>query len=338
LTELKKSGAHLKPVETISDTTSEQKQSDSPAGGLIGLAPIALFAYNRPEHLRRTVERLQENTLASQSDLHIFSDGAKDSNSLNAVREVRRFIRTIDGFRSMAIIERSENFGLANSVIDGISQLCDRSGQVISVEDDLLTSPDFLRFMNAALDRYRFDAQVFSIGAINFAIDIPPDYSYDAFFSYRSCSIGWATWKDRWRQADWQLADYSESRLDRRRLEKFRRGGGDLPRMLAKQMAGQLDSWAIRWAYAHAMHDAVALMPTQSRVYHIGYDGSGTNCRNLPLPQGELASGKASTPYKFPDSLLPKPSFARQLREMHPGSFVGRLRKYVFLKFSGSRF
>jgi len=305
---------------------------------MLGLAPIALFAYNRPHHLRRTVERLQKNTLADQSDLHIFSDGAKNRDSSKAVEEVRRFIHTIDGFASVTIVERSRNFGLAASIIDGISQLCERCAEAIAVEDDLLTSPDFLRFMNAALNRYRFDSQVFSIGAINFAVDVPRDYSWDAFFSYRSCSIGWATWQDRWQKVDWQVKDYREFRSDRKRLGKFRRGGGDLPRMLAKQMAGHLDSWAIRWAYAHTMHDAVALMPAESRVYHIGYDGSGTNCRNLPLPQGPLASEKSTATYRFPDSFLPEPSFAQQMRKMHPGSFAGRLKKYVGLKLAGNRF
>jgi hypothetical protein len=319
------------PVETINDLTSERTQSYSPEAASIGLAPIALFAYNRPDHLRRTVEGLRENTLACQSDLHIFSDGTKSGDSSNEVEEVRRFIHKIDGFRSVTIVERPRNFGLAASIIDGITQLCNRFGQVIAVEDDLLTAPDFLRFLNAALDRYRLDSQVFSIGAINFAIDIPQDYPWDAFFSYRNCSIGWATWKDRWQKADWKVADYIEFRSDRERLRKFCRGGGDLPRMLAKQMSGQLDSWAIRWAYTHAMHDALALMPAESRVYHIGYDGSGTHS-HVPLPQGALASGSNLAPYRLPDSIVPEASFAKQIRKMYPGSFAGRLRRYVKCK------
>ena len=161
-------------------------------------------------------------------------------------------------------------------------------------------------------------------------------YPADAFFSYRSCSWGWATWKDRWMKADWKVSDYSEFRSDRQRLRRFARGGGDLARMLARQMVGELDSWAIRWAYAHCSHDAVALLPVKSRVLNIGLDGSGTHCRSLPLRQGAMAS-ETATAYRFPDTIRPDPGFAAQIRRMHPGSFAGRLGKYLARKLSTAR-
>src|SRR5260370_26882560 len=114
------------------------------------LAPIALFVYNRPEHTRRTVESLGANTLAPQSDLFVFSDAAKKESAAGAVEAVRKFTRTIDGFKSVTIIERERNFGLGASVIAGATQLCEEFGRLIAVEDDLLTSPDFLGFMNCA--------------------------------------------------------------------------------------------------------------------------------------------------------------------------------------------
>jgi hypothetical protein len=264
--------------------------------------------------------------------LHIFSDAAKNENASVAVEQVRKFIQSIDGFRSITILERRSNFGLAASVIDGITQLCERYGQVVAVEDDLLTAPDFLTFMNSALDHYRSTAKVFSIGAFSFGVRAPQGYPSDAFFSYRSCSWGWATWRDRWVKADWQVSDYPDFRSDRRRLRKFSRGGGDLARMLARQMAGELDSWAIRWAYAHCVRDAVALLPVESRVFNIGLDGSGTHCRRAALPQGVLASDR-ETVYQFPDCLTVDPLFAAQIRKMHPGSFVGRLGKYLKRRF-----
>ena len=322
----------MNPIETKSNATHDAPHLAGESGQAVGLAPIALFVYNRPEHTRRTVERLRENILARHSDLYIFSDGAKNQNASKAVEEVRKFICIIEGFRSVTVVERCRNFGLAASVIDGISQLCDRHGDVIAVEDDLLTAPDFLSFMNAALDYYRYIPQVFSIGAFNFGVGPAKEYSSDAFFTYRSCSWGWATWKDRWIKADWQVSDYPDFRSDRKRRRKFSRGGGDLVRMLGQQMAGNRDSWAIRWAYAHYAHDAVALLPVQSRVINIGLDGSGTHCRRVALPQGVLASDR-ETVYKFPDCVTVDPLFAAQIRKMHPGSFVGRLGKYLKRRF-----
>jgi hypothetical protein len=318
----------LNPVETKNTVPDEAPHPAGVNGHTVGLAPIALFVYNRPEHTRRTIERLRENALASKSDLHIFSDAAKNENTSAAVEEVRKIIQSIDGFRSITILERRSNFGLAASVTDGVSQLCKRFGQVVAVEDDLLTAPDFLTFMNSALDRYRSTSRVFSIGAFSFGVRAPQGYSSDAFFSYRSCSWGWATWRDRWVEADWEVSDYRAFRSDRRRIGKFSRGGGDLVRMLARQMAGQLDSWAIRWAYAHCAHDAVALLPVESRVFNIGLDGSGTHCRRAPLTQGALAS-ETNTVYRWPDHVGPSPHFTDQIQKDHPGSLVGRLGKYL---------
>lgn len=319
-------------VETKSNATHEAPHPAGGNGHAVGLAPIALFVYNRPEHTRRTIERLRDNALASKSDLHIFSDAAKNENASAAVDQVRKFIQSIDGFRSITILERRSNFGLAASVIDGITQLCERYGQVVAVEDDLLTAPDFLNFMNSALDHYRSTAKVFSIGAFSFGVRAPQGYPSDAFFSYRSCSWGWATWRDRWVKADWQVSDYPDFRSDRRRLRKFSHGGGDLARMLARQMAGELDSWAIRWAYAHCAHDAVALLPVESRVFNIGLDGSGTHCRRVPLTQGALAS-ETNRVYHWPDHVSPNPYFTDQIRKDHPGSLVGRLGKYLKRRF-----
>jgi hypothetical protein len=323
----------LNPVGTKNSVTDQAPHLTGGNGHAVGLAPIALFVYNRPEHTRRTVERLRDNVLASKSDLYIFSDAAKNENTSAAVEEVRKFIQSIDGFRSITILERCTNFGLAASVIDGVSQLCERYGQVVAVEDDLLTAPDFLTFMNSALDRYRSTSRVFSIGAFSFGVRAPQGYPSDAFFSYRSCSWGWATWRDRWREADWQVSDYRDFRSDRRRMEKFSRGGGDLVRMLARQMAGQLDSWAVRWAYAHCAHDAVALLPVESRVFNIGLDGSGTHCRRVPLTQGTLAS-ETNKLYNWPDHVSPSPHFTDQIRKDHSGSLVGRLGKYLNRRFA----
>ena len=114
-------------------------------------APIALFVYNRPQHTLETVQALLKNPECAQSDLYIFSDAAKNLDAQDAVSEVRAYVRQISGFQTISIIEREENWGLANSIIDGVTQLCRQYGKVIVLEDDLETSPHFLKYMNFKL-------------------------------------------------------------------------------------------------------------------------------------------------------------------------------------------
>jgi glycosyltransferase involved in cell wall biosynthesis len=293
------------------------------------LAPIALFVYNRPEHLRRTVESLRANKIAQRSDLFVFADGAKNESVASAVGAVRKFIRTIEGFKSVTLTERDRNFGLAASVITGVTQLVEQFGRVIAVEDDLLTAPDFLNFMNCALERYRDEGRMFSVSGFNFAVNTPGDYPYDVFCSCRCSSWGWGTWKDRWEKTDWSVSDFGEFRSDKVQQRSFNRGGEDLSRMLALQMAGKIDSWAIRWAYAHFTHNAAALLPVVSRVYNIGLDGSGVHCRRALYRQHALPP-EGDTNYRFLDSVIPQFCFSREIRRRHHRSLARKLARYLF--------
>lgn len=241
-------------------------------------APIVLFTYFRPEHTRRTIDALRANRGASRSDLFLFSDGPKTPDHAERVAEVRKYLRTIDGFKSVTITERERNWGLANSVIAGVSQLCDERGRVIVMEDDMLSSPNFLEFINASLETYKHRGDIFSATGYNYPLDIPHGFAADAYLSFRSSSWGWATWADRWRQVDWQLKDFDAFLEDPEELALFARGGNDLLAMLKLQMIGKLDSWSIRFDYAHYKHDAVCLHPIRSKIHNIGFDGSGIHC------------------------------------------------------------
>jgi glycosyltransferase involved in cell wall biosynthesis len=279
------------------------------------LAPIALFVYNRPAHTRRTVESLRANQLAPQSDLFVFSDAARNEATATAVQEVRQVVSTIKGFRSVTVIERERNFGLGNSIINGVTHLCHEFGRVIAMEDDLLTTPDFLTFMNQALNYYEAEPRIFSISGFNFALREPGCNLYDALFFYRSSSLGWGTWKDRWEKADWLVADYGSFCNDKDQQRRFNRGGEDLSGMLALQMAGRIDSWAIRWAYSHFKQDALALLSTRPRIYHFGSDGSGTNTRRGSLRQSPLTSERKSE-FHFPSQVEIEPDLAAELHRL----------------------
>jgi hypothetical protein len=248
-------------------------------------APITLFVYNRPVHTRRTVEALLKNELVTHSDFFIFSDAAKTSSAVESVCEVRKYIRTIGGFKSVKIVERDRNWGLANSIIDGVTAVMNEYGRIIVLEDDLVTSPNFLEYMNAALDHYESDPKAFSIGGYNFpetTLPIPSDYSWDTYASFRCCSWGWATWIDRWKRVDWGMDYYETFIRDRTAQESFNRGGSDMSGMLKMQHEGRIDSWAIRFCYGHHANRMHCVYPVKTLVMNIGQDHSGTHCgRNI---------------------------------------------------------
>lgn len=242
------------------------------------LAPIALFAYNRPEHVRQTVTALRANPPAAYSDLHIFSDGPSSPGEVATVNEVREYLRTIKGFASVSLYERERNLGLAASVIDGVNRICNASGQVIVVEDDLIVAPCFLGYMNLALNRYRNEPNVMQISGHMFPVDIP--VRDDAFFLPFASSWGWATWQRAWKMFDPLCAGYAQLKSDAKRRHAFNMNGAyDYYSMLEAQRAGRVDSWAIRWNLSVFMNDGLVLYPVKSLVENKGFDGSGTHTR-----------------------------------------------------------
>ena len=126
-------------------------------------APVALFLYNRPNQARRTVEALQRNGMADQTPLFVFCDGARTAQDAPGVEAVRNFAGSITGFAAVEVIERERNLGLSASIIDGVGDICSRFGRVIVLEDDLVTAPHFLRYMNDGLDLYAADDRVIAV-------------------------------------------------------------------------------------------------------------------------------------------------------------------------------
>lgn len=292
------------------------------------LAPIALFVYNRLSHLKKTVDSLKANDLASRSDLFIFSDGPTNHAKTPPVRQVRQFIRSIHGFKSVTLVERERNWGLANSVIAGVTQVCSDFRRVIVMEDDLLTAPDFLTFMNQALDRYESDPRIHSVSGFNFGLHVSDGYPYDALCFYRSSSLGWGTWKDRWEKADWTMSDYESVRTDKQRQREFNRGGEDLFHMLALQVNAKIDSWAIRWAYSHFHGDGLALLSTRPLVIHIGSDAEATHSRRKSFRQLPLTTTYKSN-LRFPDSATLDSAFVAELQRLLRPSLARKLVRYL---------
>ena len=238
-------------------------------------APIAVFAYDRPDHLRRCIESLQANDLADESDLFVFSDAPKEPARSPRVAQVRDYIRTIGRFKTVTIIAQPQNLGLAASIISGVTKLSSDFGKVIVVEDDLVVSPYFLQFMNDGLDVYADDDRVAGIHGYMFPVNhgLP-----ETFFLRDPGCWGWATWKRAW-----EIFEIDGERLRReirRRglVNEFNYNGQyDYSGMLDDQIAGRNSSWAVRWYASVFLQDKLVLHPGASFVRNIGQDGSGTH-------------------------------------------------------------
>ncbi|MCA8908484.1 MAG: glycosyltransferase [Rhodospirillaceae bacterium] len=303
-----------------------------------GKSPIALFVYNRPDHARLTLENLRHNVGASETSLHVFSDGPRSAEDEAPVAAVRRLVHAVDGFRSVQVHEAPTNQGLANSVIAGVSRVLEAHTRVIVMEDDLVSSPHMLNYMNAALDRYEAEPAVFTVAAYNHPpslMPMPADYPYDCFFLPRNSSWGWATWKDRWAKAVWESEDLRSLLRVPARRRAFANAGADLPGMLDDQLAGRVDSWAVRWSYAHFRHNALCLCPTRSYVDNIGNDGSGVHCRPSDIYANNLGTAPVSP--TFPDEIFVDPEILQAFQAVYRRSLLKRLKRKIRTLGQGNR-
>jgi hypothetical protein len=222
------------------------------------------------------VEALLKNDQAVERDLFVFSDAAKTPKAAEAVREVREYIKTISGFKSVNIVERAYNFGLARSIIEGVTSVVNERMRIIVLEDDLLVTPYFLVFMNRALDKYKDEQQVIQVSGYMFPVTI--DIKEDALFLPLTTSWGWATWKRAWQLFDPDAKGYSQVKSDLKLRKRFNLDGAyDYFSMLEAQLAGQVDSWAVRWQLSAFLNDSLIIYPRHSLIVNVGFDGTGTH-------------------------------------------------------------
>ena len=162
------------------------------------LAPIVMFTYNRLEHTQKTIAALKENIYAEDSELYVFSDGEKNEAVKESVDKVRAFLHQVDGFKMISIIERERNLGLAENIMSGVTDILNKHGKIIVLEDDMVTSKYFLKYMNDALNIYEDNKDVIEISGYMYPISNKDDLPQTWFlYKYADC-WGWATWKDRW--------------------------------------------------------------------------------------------------------------------------------------------
>lgn len=250
------------------------------------LSPIIVFAYNRPDHLRKTLTWLGQNELADQSTLYVYCDGPKPNASdeqlvkVENARKVAHALAIVPIFKEVHIIEREENLGLGTSVISGVTEIINKHGRAIVLEDDLETSPYLLSYMNKCLDHYEARKSVFSISGLSRPHPerfYPQDYPYDVYVSLTHHPTGWATWADRWSQVDWKADLFEIVKQQPAMIQAFRRiEYGDYDALL-HQLATRKNVWSIRFAFAHFVNHAVSICPIVSYINHIGWDSEATN-------------------------------------------------------------
>lgn len=240
---------------------------------MTNLAPIVVFVYSRPELTEQTLLSIAQNVEAKDSDLFVFSDGPKANASpetIARIDQVRAVVKAQKWCKNVTLFAAETNKGLANSVINGVTEIVNTYGKVIVVEDDVTVSPFFLQFMNDALNMYENDRRVSSIGSWNFFC--PPSVSGDNFFLRHPDSIAWATFKRAWAVFN-PDSFYLEKEIKNRKLARYvnLENTLNLMKMLGQQQKGKIDSWAVRWTASVVLEDMLTLYPQYPISRHEGY-------------------------------------------------------------------
>lgn len=279
-------------------------------------APIIIFAFNRLESLKATVSSVLRNTEAAESDLFVFVDGARHDKDGEAdkVQAVQEYVKTITGFKSVTTHFSEINKGLGPSIISGVTEVINKFGRAIVIEDDLILSNNCLSFMNQGLDKYEHEQRVFSICGYSNKVKCPKDYECDSYFCVRSSSWGWATWSDRWHSVDWDLKDWEKIQSLKSAFNRW--GGSDSFGMLKGWKEGRNKSWAIRFCFSQFLQDKLSLFPVISKIDNRGFDGGGTNCRRYSRFKFEFDSSN-KTDFKFPATITMNPHFRKAALSYH---------------------
>ena len=279
-------------------------------------APIVLFAFNRLEPLKACVASLLNNSEAAETDLVVFVDGPRANKDGEAVKveAVRQFVSSITGFRSLETHFSKENKRLGPSIIAGVTDVINKYGSAIVIEDDLVASRNMLAYVNQGLNKFENVKGVFSISAYTNKVKLPKDYNYDAYFAPRSTSWGWATWKDRWNSCDWELKDWDNVVKKAKAFNRW--GGSDCYRMLKGWHEGRNQSWAIRFSYNQFDQKAVSLFPIVSKIDNEGFDGNGTNCTVYNRFKFDFDESD-NTVFRFPEEVDVNPYLLREAMKYH---------------------
>lgn len=293
--------------------------------------------------MRKTLTWLGQNELADQSTLYIFCDGPKPNATeeqlakVQAARQIAHEVAVVPVFKEVHIIERTENLGLGTSVITGVTEIVNKHGKVIVLEDDLETSPYFLSYMNQCLEHYEPRKSVFSISGLSRPHPerfYPKDYPYDVYVSLTHHPTGWGTWADRWNQVDWDVKDFAIVMNDPQMIQAFRRAEHCQYEELEWQQREKINIWSARFAFAHFVNHAVSICPIVSYINHIGWDAEATNSSGSSQWNFERLADNADIHFLdvlYEDSRIVNSWYSFSIRK--PRSLWGKLKNWYGRKF-----
>ncbi len=295
------------------------------------MTPIVIFVYKRADKVRTLLESLNNALYSDSADVIIYSDGYKGDKDRAGVEEVREYINSFKGkFRSCKVICRDSNFGLARSIITGVTEVLKDHDRIIVLEDDLILSEDFIQYMNDGLDFYEDDLRYGMISAYTTDHPCLKSYPKDIYCMERGDCWGWATWKNRWENIDWDLNDFDAYLADKNKRRRFAGLQVGLEEQLIRQHKGLIDAWAARWIFHLFNQHMLTVYPRKCRALNIGSDGSGTNCGTRSVDLARLNTGTAKCRFEklSVDYVIQRSQF-----DLSIGQFNPLKRIYYSLKF-----
>ena len=247
------------------------------------LAPVMLFTYSRPEHTRKVLDALAGNTLAKETDVYAYTCTPRNEKHAPAVESTKEILRSYldkGAFKSYTIVDKDPFRPLGPAMVEAVTEVIAKNGRVIVVEDDIVTSPHYLEFMNQCLDFYEDQPNVFSISGYSPELDFLNSVPGDVYLVHRACPWGWGTWKDRWDTYDWEVPEYKENMYSRSERMALKKWNTDLPMTLDALFyeEGCFDkNWEQQFCYYQFRSDRSVVCPKRSLVENIGFDGTGTH-------------------------------------------------------------
>ncbi len=286
--------------------------------------PVCLFCYNRPIELKETIKYLSSNLNFNNTDLFVFCDAPKNKEDKKKTDLVKNIVEGISGSKSIKIEYNFKNIGLANSIINGITKVLKYNSAVIVLEDDLVTSKDFLNFMNLNLNKYKNSKKVFSINGYSNDLNSLKLEKYENYFLPRSSSWGWGTWSDRWDGIIWDENYYKN--LSFYKYLFLIKGGFDLPFMLRNYINGKIDSWAIRFVYTQVKLNTLSSVSKISKVKNIGFNKNATHTKSMKQSTNFKNTRKIF--FKLSKTVIVKKKLLKEFLNYY--SFISIIKRKIF--------
>lgn len=242
------------------------------------LAPIALFVYNRPDTLSKTLESIKDNKLVKNTDIYIFSDGAtSNKNDKKKVYKVRKIIEDIKNLRIKRTVFYKTNRGLKKNIIEGINYIFKKHSKIIVLEDDLIVSPYFIKYMNRSLNFIKYKKNIWHVSAWNYPIKTNHKTFNDTFLWHNMNCWGWGTHRNSWNKLILNSNFFIKSLTDKQ-INSFDLDGSlSNWSQLIRNHQKKLNTWAIFWNATIFWNKGLCLNPVKSYVKNIGFGENSTN-------------------------------------------------------------